>query len=149
MPEAIEVDEINEVLYKDESAQDRLFQRFISHGTSSTRQEESRAPLSKAKRDSDSSPSEDPVAASLSHESTDWMMRARCSRSDVDPDVFFPPGRETPAARNYRVSEALKFCGECAVKQTCADYGLKLHKYYNGVPGIFGGKDEVDRKDLV
>lgn len=85
----------------------------------------------------------------LSTDPGSWLDRARCSSTDVDPDLFFPAGRELPAIRKARVKEALKFCGVCVVREQCADYGLRLHKNMRGIPGIFGGLDEQDRKRLL
>lgn len=89
------------------------------------------------------------ILEQLASEPLGWMAQARCAYPDTDIDVFFPLGKEWSRTRDYRIQQALKYCGECVVKEQCAEYGLVLHEKLKGIPGIFGGLDEEDRKKIL
>jgi WhiB family redox-sensing transcriptional regulator len=60
--------------------------------------------------------------------------------------VFFPPAqferKEDKLAREHR---AKAICAQCAVRQPCLQYALKIREPH----GIWGGLNELERKQLL
>ncbi|WP_375503523.1 WhiB family transcriptional regulator [uncultured Jatrophihabitans sp.] len=69
----------------------------------------------------------------------DWPERAACN--GLDTDIFFPVGRGAHAAR--LAERARVICRQCPVAQRCADVAIE-----QGLPGIWGGLDEQERRAL-
>ncbi len=65
-----------------------------------------------------------------------WVVFGACR--DVDPDLFFPAGREEE-------SHALALCASCPVRQECLDYALEAGERF----GIWGGMTEKQRRKLA
>ena len=73
-----------------------------------------------------------------------WQLRAACR--GPQSSVFFPPAqferKEDKVAREHR---AKAICEQCAVRQPCLQYALKIREPH----GIWGGLNEVERKQLL
>jgi len=54
-----------------------------------------------------------------------------------DPELFFGPDDETPAARAARVAEARAVCEDCPVRLACLAYALRTRQAH----GVWGGHD--------
>jgi WhiB family transcriptional regulator, redox-sensing transcriptional regulator len=67
----------------------------------------------------------------------EWRLRAACR--NIDPDLFFPPGR-TGAA----LEAAKSVCGRCAVRSECLEFALAA----NQQDGVWGGTSEDERRRL-
>lgn len=72
-----------------------------------------------------------------------WQDLAQCR--EADPELFFHPEGERTYARRRRVEAARKFCGVCAVLETCRVYALKNNESF----GIWGGLSEDERRTLT
>ncbi len=69
----------------------------------------------------------------------DWAESAACS--GLDTNIFFPVGRGAHSAR--QAERARIICRQCPVTQRCAEVALA-----QGLPGIWGGMDENERRAL-
>ncbi len=73
-----------------------------------------------------------------------WQVKAACR--GPQSVVFFPPTqferKEDKAEREVR---AKAICRECAVRQPCLDYALRIREPH----GIWGGLNEVERRQLL
>lgn len=56
----------------------------------------------------------------------DWLRRAACTATEVDPGVFFDP--------RWR-SIALRVCAGCRVREECAGHAASHHEEF----GVWGG----------
>jgi WhiB family redox-sensing transcriptional regulator len=63
----------------------------------------------------------------------DWRARAVCG--DEDPDIFFPEGKNSPAA----VQHAQAICFTCPVRIQCGQTAIQLGEQY----GIWGGMTQT------
>lgn len=68
---------------------------------------------------------------------TDWREAGACL--SADPDLFFPLTSRGPAAG--QISRALRVCANCAVRQQCLDFALRM----NEAEGIWGGTTPEER----
>lgn len=72
-----------------------------------------------------------------------WVERAACRGPQAS--VFFPPSQpERREEREERERRAKAICVGCSVRATCLDYALAIHEPH----GIWGGLNEIERKDL-
>jgi WhiB family redox-sensing transcriptional regulator len=73
-----------------------------------------------------------------------WQARAACKGPHAT--VFFPPAhaerKEEKVAREQR---AKSICASCAVRRDCLEYAIRIREPH----GIWGGLNEVERKQLV
>ena len=73
-----------------------------------------------------------------------WQVRAACR--GPQSSVFFPPApferKEDKVARELR---AKAICEQCAVRQQCLQYALRIREPH----GIWGGLNEAERKQLL
>lgn len=69
-----------------------------------------------------------------------WRERAACRSSD--PNLFFPAGNTGTAIDKIEAAKAV--CGSCSVAESCLRFALAT----NQEDGIWGGKDEVERRRL-
>lgn len=69
-----------------------------------------------------------------------WRERAACRRADAE--IFFPAGSSGAAVDQIRAAQAV--CRTCAVKAPCLQFALET----NQEAGVWGGKDEVERRRL-
>lgn len=65
-----------------------------------------------------------------------WGLEAACR--GMDPEVFFPPG-------DADVSEALRVCRVCPVRQECLEWALSTRERF----GIWGGTTEQERRRIM
>lgn len=73
-----------------------------------------------------------------------WQHRAACK--GPQSAVFFPPSRvERKEEREEREARAKTICSVCPVMNACLDYALGIREPH----GIWGGLNEMERKDLV
>jgi WhiB family redox-sensing transcriptional regulator len=73
-----------------------------------------------------------------------WQMQAACR--GPHSTVFFPPQHfERKEAKEARERAAKSICANCTVRQPCLEYALRIREPH----GIWGGKNESERKDLV
>ena len=68
----------------------------------------------------------------------DWMERGACVGGDINR--FFPE----PGDSQNVISAAKRICAVCPVKVECLEYALE----YDGMPGIWGGKTQRERKRI-
>lgn len=72
-----------------------------------------------------------------------WQLRAACRGPQAA--VFFPPTTvERKDEKLEREVRAKAICGQCAVRQPCLDYAVKIREPH----GIWGGLNEAERRDL-
>lgn len=69
-----------------------------------------------------------------------WRDRAACL--NTDPDRFFPAGNTGEALDQIRAAKAV--CQQCPVTAPCLEYALRT----NQESGVWGGRDEVERRRL-
>jgi WhiB family redox-sensing transcriptional regulator len=73
-----------------------------------------------------------------------WQLKAACRGPQAA--LFFPPAHfERKEEREMREAEAKAICATCPVRQACLDYALRIREPH----GIWGGLNEVERKQLV
>ena len=72
--------------------------------------------------------------------------RARCARSRLDPDEWFPVTPEVTKAR-HQAARAIAVCITCPVRAYCLEYSLR-HAYDIGAHGVWGGLVENERRAL-
>jgi len=73
-----------------------------------------------------------------------WQQRAACK--GPQSVVFFPPSHlERKDEREGREQRAKSICAICPVRAACLDYAMSIHEPH----GIWGGLNEVERKQLV
>lgn len=71
----------------------------------------------------------------------DWRTFGACR--DEDADLFYPAG--TSAQHQPQIARAKDVCHACPVMQQCLTWALQTGEPY----GIFGGKDEDERRRLL
>lgn len=69
------------------------------------------------------------------------LERALCRR--YDPELWFPVGTTGPAVT--QAAEAKEICNACPIERACLEEALT--RGYDS--GIFGGKDEEERRTLL
>lgn len=67
----------------------------------------------------------------------DWT-GALCGDPDVDPDLWFPEGRDS-------AEPAKSICRDCPLRAQCLDWALATREPY----GVWGGADERERRKLL
>lgn len=72
--------------------------------------------------------------------SAGWRGQASCRYSD--PNLFFPPGTSGDAEAQVEAAKAV--CRSCPVQLPCLQFPLATSQ----VDGIWGGKDEAERRKL-
>ena len=70
----------------------------------------------------------------------DWRALAACR--SVDANLFFPSGSTGTAAAELQAAKA--FCRSCPVQRACLEFALET----NQEDGVWGGKDETERRPL-
>ena len=70
----------------------------------------------------------------------EWRSRAACR--GIDPDLFFPVGSTGPATDH--IAAAKMICYACQVQKECLEFALATRQEL----GIWGGRDEAERRDL-
>jgi WhiB family redox-sensing transcriptional regulator len=70
----------------------------------------------------------------------DWRALAACR--SVDANLFFPSGSTGPAV--VELQRAKAFCRSCPVQRACLEFALET----NQEDGVWGGKDETERRQL-
>jgi len=70
----------------------------------------------------------------------DWRDRAACR--DEDPELFFPIGSTGPALLQADAAKAI--CHRCQAIDACLTWALDSDQD----AGIWGGTDELERRDL-
>lgn len=73
-----------------------------------------------------------------------WQLKAACRGPQAA--VFFPPPTfERKDEKVEREVRAKAICAQCAVRQPCLDYALKIREPH----GIWGGLNEAERRPLM
>jgi WhiB family transcriptional regulator, redox-sensing transcriptional regulator len=82
---------------------------------------------------------------SLEHRIDDaWQVRAACR--GPQSVVFFPPSHfERKSDKLRREEQAKNICATCTVREPCLQYALRIREPH----GIWGGLNEVERRDLM
>lgn len=91
----------------------------------------------------------------MSHASDDWRSEAACKGKD--PRHWFPIPIGSYYLRNgssagrpddpYAHGRAI--CASCPVKAQCLEYALSAHRQFIPTEGLWGGLDEVERRQLL
>ncbi|MDT0418857.1 WhiB family transcriptional regulator [Streptomyces sp. DSM 41982] len=71
---------------------------------------------------------------------SEWWEWARCSRPDVDPDLFFP----RVETKKDQVGAARALCGECPVARQCLRWALARPE----LTGVWAGTTTAQRRHL-
>lgn len=74
---------------------------------------------------------------------TDWRRQGACL--EVDPELFFGPDGESPAARRAREDAARTVCVRCPVVSVCLSLSLDARMPF----GVWGGLGEDERQGLL
>jgi WhiB family redox-sensing transcriptional regulator len=69
----------------------------------------------------------------------DWRDDSACR--EVDPDLFFPDGKNAPA--RTQIEKAKQICLSCPVVQPCLHFAVST-----GQLGVWGGLDDDERRKL-
>lgn len=69
---------------------------------------------------------------------------ARCARSRVNPDEWFPMSQDVAKARR-EASRAIAVCTTCPVRPDCLEFSLR-HAHDAGAYGVWGGLVERERR---
>lgn len=73
-----------------------------------------------------------------------WQMKAACRGPQAA--IFFPPPQfERKDEKVERERRAKEICASCPVQQPCLQYALGIREPH----GIWGGRNEAERKDLL
>lgn len=73
-----------------------------------------------------------------------WQLRAACR--GPQSTVFFPPASfERKDEKLERESRAKEICRQCAVREPCLEYALRIKEPH----GIWGGLNESERKQAL
>ncbi len=73
-----------------------------------------------------------------------WQLKAACRGPQAV--VFFPPTTfERKDEKLEREVRAKSICAQCAVRQPCLDYAIKIREPH----GIWGGLNEAERRTLI
>ena len=72
-----------------------------------------------------------------------WQQYAACHGQAV---LFFAPEVEKPGDRKWREAQAKAICSACPVTLRCLLFRLGGEQQLDG--GIWGGKDELERRQL-
>lgn len=73
-------------------------------------------------------------------DSESWRDQAACRHTD--PDLFFPTGSTGTAIDQIEAAKAV--CRSCPVQDPCLQFALET----NQEPGVWGGTDEAERRQL-
>jgi WhiB family redox-sensing transcriptional regulator len=73
-----------------------------------------------------------------------WQRRAAC-RGPESTLFFAPTVPEPRPERDIREARAKRICGECAVREECLEYALRIREPH----GIWGGLNEGQRRALL
>lgn len=68
----------------------------------------------------------------------DWRSKAACL--EADPELFFPLTDQGPSV--VQVGEALEFCHQCGVRESCLNWALDQEIGH----GVWGGTTEHQRR---
>ena len=73
-----------------------------------------------------------------------WQVKAACRGPQAA--IFFPPSHfERKDEKETREARAKAICATCPVRKACLDYAITIREPH----GIWGGLNEVERKQLV
>jgi WhiB family transcriptional regulator, redox-sensing transcriptional regulator len=72
-----------------------------------------------------------------------WQRRAACHGM---AHLFFAPEVEKPGDREWREAQAKAICFGCPVRRACLAYRLGIGQQLDS--GVWGGKDELERRQL-
>ena len=79
-----------------------------------------------------------------SRDRVEWQLRAACRGPHAS--VFFPPPYvEKRDEKRRRELRAKDICASCSVQPDCLQYALDIGEQH----GIWGGLNEVERRDLL
>jgi len=73
-----------------------------------------------------------------------WQRRSAC-RGPASTLFFAPTVPEPRSMRVAREAQATRICGECAVREECLEYALRIREPH----GIWGGLNEPQRRALL
>jgi WhiB family transcriptional regulator, redox-sensing transcriptional regulator len=73
-----------------------------------------------------------------------WQRRAAC-RGPESRLFFAPTVPEPRPERDAREGRAKRICAECAVREECLEYALRIREPH----GIWGGLNEAQRRGLL
>lgn len=68
----------------------------------------------------------------------EWAEDAECTRSDVDPNLFYPE-------MGQHSDKALEVCAKCLVRSECLEYAVRNGEEW----GVWGGMSEKPRRRLI
>lgn len=71
-----------------------------------------------------------------------WTDRAACADDHADPEIFYPVGQGPQALNDQAKARAV--CARCPVQPECLHHALTAPEEH----GIWGGLDEVERRDV-
>lgn len=93
-------------------------------------------------------PGPDDPAALSDRQLTDRLISplAKCARSGVDPDAWFPVARTAERAR-AQAADALAACAECPLRPECLEVSMRQWATI-GQHGVWGGFVEAERAGL-
>ena len=72
--------------------------------------------------------------------------QARCARSCLDPDEWFPLTADVARARE-QAARAIAICAGCPVRADCLELSLR-HSFGIGAHGVWGGLVAEERREL-
>jgi WhiB family redox-sensing transcriptional regulator len=73
-----------------------------------------------------------------------WQRDAACR--GPESRLFFAPAVPEPRpARDAREARAKRICAECAVREACLEYALRIREPH----GIWGGLNEAQRRGML
>ena len=72
--------------------------------------------------------------------------QARCARSCLDPDEWFPLTADVGRARE-QAARAIAICAGCPVRADCLELSLR-HSFGIGAHGVWGGLVAEERREL-
>ena len=72
--------------------------------------------------------------------------QARCARSCLDPDEWFPLTTDVARARE-QAARAIAICAGCPVRADCLELSLR-HSFGIGAHGVWGGLVAEERRAL-
>ena len=82
------------------------------------------------------------MALGIIHET--WHLKASCRGPEAQ--LFFPPSLpERREDRELRETRAKRICADCAVREECLDFALRVREPH----GIWGGLTEAERRPLL
>jgi WhiB family redox-sensing transcriptional regulator len=72
---------------------------------------------------------------------TTWVAEAACKDAETS-EPWFP----TDAGHDYSAGRAV--CASCPVRRDCLEYALRLEQSGIPTPGLWGGRDEAERRGI-